>query len=482
MNDQTNNLGLDKGFALGSMMRPLSAALLLAACAVAAPIPDDAVPHILAIDKEGGARAFDIQRGGTVVDGSDYTVTNHLRQIVEGIRASGRTNILIYLFGGMNSVDSTTERAAELAQVICRSSDCYPICVNWQSSLFEAYFDHLLWIRRGVREPVMGPVLAPFYLFADIGRAFTRLPVTLVYHAYATASDTMVEPLGDDDSSDDDVTLATDKKIAAQHIRAATGADKSSTAMRALQRVVYLFGTPFRIITVPMIDACGKNAWDVMLGRTQTAFQKSYTLDPPAKEGISVAYAPPDGALALLMAEIASLCASNPQYRITIVGHSLGAMLGNEVLRRYPLLPIKNIVYMGAACSMKEGGRAILPYLRNHRDCTFYNLCLHQHADEREYMWLAFLPRGSILEWIDAFLSDPLTVNDLQLGKWKNAVRTLPTMSEDVRPQIVIKAFGINDPVYNTHDLQQPEKHTDFSNADLRFWEHAFWTIPERKH
>ena len=455
------------------LIAAVGALLALGACS-SSTIPPSAVPHVFAIDADGAPYPYAVVRGAEVIAKEQYDVTNHLREIINGIRTGGRTNILLYLFGGANSVADTVNRAAMLSEAIRTNSAYYPVCVGWQSSLLEAYFDHLFWIRRGVREPVLGPLLSPFYFIADLGRAITRLPVTLVYHAYATASDTVIDPCDDEEQNARDDA----RRIALNGLRAATGKDESSTTVRILQRVVYALGLPIRFFTVSAIDAGGKNSWDVMIGRTRTAFRKSYTLDPPRGSEFAVAFVPPDGALALLASAINEFCASNPQYRVTLVGHSLGAMLGNELVRRYPDLPISDIVYMGAACSLKDASLTVVPYLRRHRACMFYNLTLHQFADQREYMWLAFLPRGSILEWIDTFLSDPITLDDLQLGKWKNAIRTVPCMANDLRPQIVVKAFGINDPRFNTLDPHMPETHTDFSDPRLRFWERAFWEIP----
>jgi len=448
------------------------AAVVACGAATARSLDETELRHIVAIDSDGAAIPFAMRCPTGEIPDDDYAYTNHLTLIADSIRASGRTNILIYLFGGMNAVQDTVDRSVVLSTTIWQTSDYYPICVGWQSGLFEAYLDHLLWIRRGKRERIMGPVLSPFYLMADIGRAITRLPVTIVYHGYATANDMVLEPMVVDDHEDE---------LNAVRIRADTGMDKTPRVTQVIRRVVYALGFPLRIVTVPLIDACGKNAWDVMIGRTEAAFRKSYTLDVPAGDATEVNFAPPDGALAMLSVELVSLCTNAQRYRVTLVGHSLGAMLANQLIRRYPDMPCAQIVYMGAATSLNDCGTSLGPYLRRHPTCTFYNLCLHQHADEAEYMWLMFLPRGSILEWIDAFLSDPLTLNDLQAGKWKNAVRTLPTLNPELRGQIVIKAFGVEDPEFNTHDLHKPQKHTDFSHPSLRFWEQSFWSLPDEQ-
>ena len=115
--------------------------------------------------------------------------------------------------------------------------------------------------------------------------------------------------------------------------------------------------------------------------------------------------------------------------------------------------------------------------MRNNTNTTFYNLCLNENSDKYDMMWYAAIPRGSILEWIDTFLGDPLTSDDLTLGKWNNSIRMLRSITPEFRRRIVIKAFGINDPDTNTILINAPQQHTDFSDPDLRFWNPEFWQV-----
>ena len=108
------------------------------------------------------------------------------------------------------------------------------------------------------------------------------------------------------------------------------------------------------IDTTPFIDAGGKNAWDTMLRRTQTAFQRSHTLDIEENDKYNVAYSPPDGALSVLMDALSELYSQDSNYVFTLIGHSLGPVMINELIRRYPQLPYPNIVYMAPACSIRD--------------------------------------------------------------------------------------------------------------------------------
>ena len=426
------------------------------------------IERMIAINDDGSPYNYPVKIEDEIIPANEYNYSNHINKIIKSIRKSGRTNILIYIFGGMNTLDSTVERSESYAKIISETSDYYPILINWESSLFDAYYDHVMWYRRGVRNPYLGPVLSPFYLIADLGRALTRLPINIVYQSIGTFGDYELEPEVDEEEIED---------IEKLKIRASTGKDYTSSSYRITRNIVYMLGFPTRIITTPIIDAGGKNAWDTMLRRTQTAFQRSHTLDEDKNGKYNVAYSPPDGALAILMNALSELYSHDSNYVFTLIGHSLGPVMINELIRRYPQLPYPNIVYLAPACTIKDAGNAIGPYMRANTNTIFYNLCLHENADKHEMMWWAVLPRGSILEWIDTFLGDPLVLTDLTLGKWNNAIRTLPQITPKVRPRIVIKAFGINDPKTNKILIDIPAIHTDFSDPKLRFWNPDFWKI-----
>jgi pimeloyl-ACP methyl ester carboxylesterase len=151
------------------------------------------------------------------------------------------------------------------------------------------------------------------------------------------------------------------------------------------------------------------------------------------------------------------------EYEITLVGHSMGAIIMNHIVHKYPELPYKKIVYMGAACSVREFEQSVIPYLKNHSETQFYNLCLHPIAEAREMPWiLDFFPRGSLLEWIDSMFVTPQTLMDRTLGKWDNVMQATQVIPHSIRDQVTIKSFGVG------RDQGLPQRHGDFN--DIAFW------------
>src|ERR1700740_564743 len=102
------------------------------------------------------------------------------------------------------------------------------------------------------------------------------------------------------------------------------------------------------------------------------------------------------------------------KFEVVLVGHSMGTIVINHLLRASTRLPVSRIVYMAAACTIKDYEDTVFPYLRQHPRAQISQLVLHHTAELREsnlmlFRWLDFAPRGSLLLWIDNFLSSPDT-------------------------------------------------------------------------
>jgi hypothetical protein len=450
----------------------LSLLMLLSLCACSSvKISQATSERMIAVNSDGTAELYPIKTpSGKVIDDDEYNYDQQVKSIINGIKKSGRKKILIYAFGGMNTLDSTVERSEEMSKIIYDESDYYPVMINWESSLADSYFDHLFFIRRGIETYSYGPILFPFYLALDIGRAVIRLPINIAFQSHILFSN---DPLNDGISPEDA------KKVTELKMRYYAGEDYSKNNYPFAKSVLFFATFPVRILTTALIDVGGKSAWDVMIRRSTIVFQRSESFEATFSDSVNTMISPPDGALSLFMDELVKLVKDNPDYEITLIGHSMGAFILNEMLCRYDMLFYKNLVYMAPACSCSEAARALRPYLEKYPKSTFYNLCIQPNLDSKAMMAGGLLPRGSVLTWIDLYFTNPLTSNDHCLGIWYNAMYSMPRLLGEVQDQCVIKAFGVKDPVTNTIDVNMPEDHTDFSDTKLRFWEPEFWQRPK---
>ncbi|MFG0318813.1 MAG: hypothetical protein ACF8XB_16185 [Planctomycetota bacterium JB042] len=234
--------------------------------------------------------------------------------------------------------------------------------------------------------------------------------------------------------------------------------------------------------TALLLDGMGRWSWDMQLRRAHNLGHRSSEFDQ-RKLGFDDAalhrslHGGPRGAVATLVEHLrAHVLAAKPavDYEVVLVGHSIGTVVMNDLLKRELAedadrrLPITDIVYLGAAASIRETAEAIVPYLRRRPESRFHLLTLHPSAEADEYhpALVDIPPRGSLLEWIDHWYTRPPTHLDRRVGKWINVTQALHVF-RDVRDRVAVKAFDARD------DLV-PQKHGDFDEGP--FWRRSYWS------
>jgi pimeloyl-ACP methyl ester carboxylesterase len=199
------------------------------------------------------------------------------------------------------------------------------------------------------------------------------------------------------------------------------------------------------------------------------------------------------GAVEQFLSRLDEECRNGKRYSITLVGHSMGAIVGNEMLKRHPDLPFDKIIYMAAACSVKDCQDSVVPYLRLRKreknPAQFYNLSLHPIAEAAEASFspdsptpilsavgktvvgLVLVPRGSLLEWLDGFFTKPVNYEDRRLGEWGTAITSAGIFPSDVADCVHLKMFPVG---IKSKDV--PQKHGQFGDdkGEVHFWRPEF--------
>lgn len=161
------------------------------------------------------------------------------------------------------------------------------------------------------------------------------------------------------------------------------------------------------------------------------------------------------------------------QGRITLIGHSMGALVINEIVAAYPRLPYSEIVFMAGADSVRSTSRSVTPLIERNKGCTrFYNLMLHPWNDANEASARGAAPRGSLLEYIDQYLGRPRTVDDRTVGKWTNVAATKHLFGRSAQQWML---FQIHDRGGSEHknDEQDMLSHGSFKHEG--FANESFW-------
>jgi hypothetical protein len=463
--------------------------------------------------------------------------------------------VLIFVHGGLNNPASSLAAADEQIERVM-DAGYYPIFLNWDSDLFSTYGEHATRITQGRTDDGLGrKILSPLYIFADIGRALTRVPIVWsnqVGTDLAAAGADIAALKARESTSSKAIQGSTERWVNTRQgkaigevfqklrdrqdqdshrldgsprsqLRVYIGPDLDVDARHLAQlEVKYILTSPTKFGLSWLIDGLGTPAWENMSRRTLMAFDgqaggSSGEVDSRADEQLNPSRAMPKelrsdravnfkttGALSIFREEllrVTSLHSSSQPthpdpnaYHITLVGHSMGTMVLNEWVRRDVLEQRNqlyvNIVYMAAACSVRDFGRSVVPYLLQHSPkpdshdpsvkmgAQFYNLMLHPLADLRERERAMDLPpRGSLLVWLDDFLADPRTPLDRTLGRWDNIIPATEVIPRGARGQVSLKSFALApyDDTSRKHGMPYygPQAHGQFRDAP--FWCPEFW-------
>lgn len=464
-----------------------------------AEVSDDSDPrraeHILLLDKEGRLRRASGKHG---LIKTESERREYLARMMAGIR--GMTNsprkILLFVHGGLNSWAAGLRHFDADWEKI-EAAGYYPIFIIWPAGLTSTYQEHLVSIRQGEEaNKVRAGLTLPFVLASDLGRGILRAPLVYLTMIRSDWESTSIPNPFEGDwrprAREHYWELLTN-----EHLAIRIGTDNRSTGERNRHGIRYAVTLPTKLLTSPLIDAAGKGAWDNMLRRTENIYPGH--LKPRevgtkvVKPGTKTPLLESRAVLPLFMQELQRE-SSGQEYEITMVGHSMGAMILNRMIQGTEL-KIRNLVYMAAACSIQDFQLHVIDYLRREPQTRFYNLMLHPAAEAREDNAADLPPRGSLLYWIDNFLANPLNLSGRTLGRWDNLFRINyqnhflidELLYPETRGRMHFKAFSSGEGASPNLQFFQwslpgaeikpqvydPQEHADFPKAP--FWDPQFW-------
>lgn len=431
-------------------------------------------------------------------------------------KGSRERKLVFYVHGGLNNNATTIQRARDLTHLML-ADDQYPIFLNWQSNLLGALYEHLMNVRQGDNKGNRHAYLLPFILGGDLAKGIARAPVTWFYqgsnsldrvrqvdcnakpwefdHAYHRLRRKFLDACAanPNDCAEMAVSRGPETYTMYERLRettrfAATGAVPTRywTTAAGGGWASVVGWLPPKLLISPFLDGLGGPAWDTMLRRAAVGFHGDGVVNPPRFP----AEKHPEGNggfsrfFRRLQKKIADTdCRLKPgpdciDWKVTIISHSMGTIVTNHILQEFPELRFDHIVYMAGAASVREYERAVFPYLRRHEQTKMYHLTLHNFADIRDQYFLELPPAGSLLVWIDSFLSKPETLRDRTVGRFNNLMMFAEETPQDLRRRISMKAFGVGGSIA----LDDPQSHGSFGLFDGRhragkFWDPKFWQV-----
>ncbi|HEY2713836.1 MAG TPA: hypothetical protein VGI60_15080 [Chthoniobacterales bacterium] len=428
---------------------------------------------------------------GQIIEPNSYQA--YIDGILAGIRESKNHHIFFFIHGGMNSTSGAALRAARLlsddesgGSDFDLSNTGYPIFICWDS-YFTGYFEQVTWVRAGHSErygqstghSLYALTTMPFHLLADVGRGFTRFPAELSEFVHNDVYSIDPYPYSEF------VAMQNEIRYLKSHPEVGLHISDTPTIPETLQRKAENVQTgllyPIRTLSLPVIDSIGVGAWENMLRHVDTMFDRADTgtrRHPTPVEQTVVN--DQTGALAIFFSRLQA-DADLGNRPIILVGHSMGAIVGNRIVSAYPRLHFSRIVYMGAACSFRDFQAQVIPYMIYHHETKFFNLSLHPLCEAGEvalspqHLKLDIAPRGSLLVWLDNIFTGPPSEDERRLGIFQSTILASHNFPEKVRPQITLKCFDFNGNEPNPPLIWHPQHHADF--ADGPFWNPDYWRL-----
>lgn len=443
-------------------------------------LPSKLRDHSIFIDPNGNA--VDPDSNFSTMDSAKYQ--NYLNGIFKGYRnfvnekfggEESKARMMFFIHGGMNGFEDNITRFGQIADSIETEDGIYPIFIDWNSGFLSSYGDRTFRIRNGYRYPLWAGILtSPLYMVDDVFRVAGGLPESW-YEQFTGAyrsvpgSKYAIKTVAKKSYRVLREKFKADPK---NQINLSLGHDCRSHSNTFLHGLTYIVA-PVKLITAPFVDAIGRDAWQVMLRRSKTLFHSTDETDATAilKKGNlrSRLNKPADGALSIFIRTFEQNVDSSVS--ITLIGHSMGTIISNQILAEFDELKINTIVYMAAACTVRDFEYSVLPYMERYPPTQFYNLTLHPTAEVRETNAYDLAPRGSLLEWIDYYYNSPQTPLDRTLGKWDNIIQQTHLIPDSLRGHIHLKGFSVEtDPNFQGAN---PQKHGDFTH--FGFWRPSFW-------
>jgi len=379
---------------------------------------------------------------------------DYIKCIIDNIEREKKQKLLVFIHGGLNTFTRANKRVSETKDDIMKIGDKYPIYISWDSNIFYNYIDHLFFIRQGNRPP-LGWTASPFVLSEDFLRSVARIPASTYNTLYGRNA--LLKTIFSKEKNIIDNYL---NKLTLQGFNIHNNLNKTRSKIYNEDWLSAL--NPIKVILSPIVDGLGTGTWNSMLRRTDLVLRK----DP-----IDIKGNDKDSTTAVTKffnAYTKRLSSTS----IDLVGHSMGTIISNNILSKYgdeTKLHFENIVYMAAACSIKDLEFVVAPYLERNIKSHFYALSLNHYRDLTEENFLkGSVPRGSVLIWIDKILGNINSFQDKTAGLWFNLVQGASSSfkGDNVRSRVHLTQFGIND--------ASPQNHNDFDNDN--FWRKIFWT------
>lgn len=433
--------------------------------------------HMIPVTEDGKLDRFDFNEPllpGNSAPMRGRDVDEHIQIILDaavanaaarGVAPGDPIKLLVHIHGGRKPTSSSTEMidrtliAMQDDPTMQPKDQWYPIFYRWPSWDIGAAMRRVSSLRQGRRVGVwVSLVTTPFVLAQDIVTGVVRWPQSFVYQVFrdsAVANQVLtgkrLMPSWDHAHR---IAKAMENGSVHPTFDVVEGSYKRSTWQHGVRLAAYF---PTQVLKIPMqalvLEGLGQDAWDEMRRRVHSLVWLPATFERD-RDGMNandiVKAATETGANGALPALYHALENRNEDFTLFLVAHSMGATAMNEGMKTLRSVlkasagsvEVERVLYMAPACSVGDAAESLVPLLSENSQTQFHLMTLHPVAEADEINLYDAVPRGSLLEWIDHYYTNPATHTERVFGKWSNAVPALNLFAE-VRDQVHFKAFSV---------------------------------------
>lgn len=386
---------------------------------------------------------------------------------------------VLHIHGGLNDHATVLERAEKMPPYML-SEGHYPFFIGWPSDFWFSLKEHVAKSDRGRERSLAGSLFfGAFQALEDLARSVIRIPTSVVRQIDNALKVPLANYSGEERDAEGRAGLLTDAGFTVV----------SEGPFRGVGSSYATIANPVGWLVTPLRDGFGPGAWNSMLRQTELVLTKAAvyegavypanTLRRPEQDQLIGASAadPSDTAVRLFLREWQANEVTSRQ-PITLVGHSMGAIVALNVLSRHPEIDFDQVVFMAAAARIKHVESVLIPWLKEHPRAQFYNLSLDPYNEIAERTYFDFAPRGSLLMWIEDSFGEVNSFRDRTVGKWWNAVRIAEDLfppqvgGVPIRARVTLKRF----PIVRDGTLG-PQSHGAFNL--YCWWREDFWAGAE---
>src|SRR5262249_12819709 len=308
-------------------------------------------------------------RMATVLEGRK-ALYDYLEAMFAEIRERRPKKIVIYVHGGLNNIDGAIAKSAALTDMFDEQhTSQYFIGICWNSNLMPTYGQHLFGVREGLHQEPKAIATSPAMLIADVGGAAARLPMNLASFLWQDAY--TVNPRGFTRRKLADRRYKQIRKSAKntklERLIVGDASDERSKAMLLSSDFArWVITYPVKVPSTLFLDLLGVQPWKNMLRRTRTMFERESEFIPMLEfedaERLNAYLGYPPGNAVPFLDKLnytgrknamwhfgnylaSGMAAWTPRERptITIIGHSMGAIVACELLQRFHALPVDSV-------------------------------------------------------------------------------------------------------------------------------------------